>query len=119
MERDNSTLKVFQNWRRMSSLVAKSEGRIGPISLQRKSEMRIGVKTADTFILQRVTLSGRSLIKHVQTWKHDSVVQHTQGELAIVCMEKHFVRNVVSGIKSTIVWNGYKTERGLQNNYHN
>ena len=52
-------------------------------------------ETADTFILQRMTLSGRSLIKHVQTWKHDSVVQHTQGELAIVCMDKHFVRNVL------------------------
>ena len=76
-------------------------------------------ETADTFILQRMTLSGRSLIKHVQTWKHDSVVEHTQGEVAIVCMDNHFVRNVVSVIKSTIVWNGYKTERGLQNNYHN
>ena len=71
------------------------------------------VETADTFILQRMTLSGRSLIKHVQTWKHNSVVQHTQGELGIVCMDKHFVRNVVSVIESTIVWNGYKTERGL------
>ena len=49
---------------------------------------------------------------------HDSVVQQTQGELAIVCMDKHFVRNVVSGIKSTIVWNGYKTERGVQNYDH-
>ena len=60
-------------------------------------------ETADTFILQRMTLCGRSLIKHVQTEKNDSVVQHTQGELAIVCMDKHFVRNVVSVIKSTIV----------------
>jgi len=34
-------------------------------------------------------------------------------------MDKHFVRNVVSGIKSTIVWNSYKTERGLQNYDHN
>ena len=119
MERDSFTLKVFQNWRWMSPLVVKRKGRIGPICLQWKKWNENCGEIADTFILQRMTLSGRSLVKHVQTWKHDSVVQHTQGKLAIVCMDKHFVRNVVSVIKSTIVWNGYKTERGLQNNYHN